>query len=91
LAIIYSFPHLLNVGGVKKNIMKKTLKNILIERTDTIEYRAIRKQLMIVAQNGGNTFHRIAISDKTITQLQNELLTVEKVNEHGYEKYKISW
>lgn len=57
--------------------MKKTLKNILLHHTETIEYRAIRKQLMVVAQNGGNVFYRFHISDKTIIQLQNEMLTVE--------------
>ena len=71
--------------------MKKTLKNILIERTDTIEYRAIRKQLMNIAQNGGNEFYRLHIADKTVTQLKNELLSVELIEDHGYKKYKISW
>jgi len=71
--------------------MKKTLKNILLERTDTIEYRSIRKQLMNIAQNGGNEYYRISIQDKTITQLKNELLTVELIEDHGYKKYKISW
>lgn len=31
--------------------MKKLLSKILHERSETIEYRAIRKQLMICAQN----------------------------------------
>jgi len=70
--------------------MKKTLKNILIERTKTIEYRAIRKQCMNVAQNGGNQVLRIRITPETIVMLQNEMLTVELIND-GTEKYKISW
>jgi hypothetical protein len=70
--------------------MKKTLNTILKERTETIEYRAIRKQLMNVAQNGGNQLLRIYIAPNTVVMLQNELLTVEKIKEHGYEKYKIS-
>ncbi len=71
--------------------MKKTLKTILLERTDTIEYRAVRKQLMTVAQNGGNQLLRMNIEPKTVTQLQNEMLTVELIEDHGYKKYKISW
>lgn len=71
--------------------MKQTLNNILKTRTDTIEFRAIRKQLMTVAQNGGNSFIRLTIEPKTITMLENELLTVKKINEHGYETFKISW
>lgn len=71
--------------------MKKTLKNILIERSDTIEYRSIRKQLMNIAQNGGNQYFRINIEPKTITRLENEMLTVEKIVDHGFKKYKISW
>lgn len=71
--------------------MKQTLNNILKTRTDTIEFRAIRKQLMTVAQNGGNSFIRLTIEPKTITMLENELFTVKKINEHGYETFKISW
>lgn len=71
--------------------MKKTLNTTLKERTDTIEFRAIRKQLMTVAQNGGNQLLRIKIEPKTITMLENELLTVEKIKPHGYETFKISW
>ena len=72
--------------------MKKTLNTVLKERTNTIEFRAIRKQLMTVAQNNGNQLLRLAIEPKTIVMLENELLTVEKVNEHGYETFKtVSW
>lgn len=71
--------------------MKKTLNTILKERTETIEFRAIRKQLYNVAQNGGNYLFRLQIEPKTIAMLENELLTVEKVSPHGYETYKISW
>lgn len=71
--------------------MKKTLNNILRDRTNTIEFRAIRKQLMNVAQNRGTYLLRIKIEPETIVMLQNELLTVQKINEHGYETYKISW
>jgi hypothetical protein len=71
--------------------MKKTLNKILIERTETIEFRAIRKQLMNVAQNGGNQLLKLTIEPKNIIQLQNELLTVEEIEDHGYKKIKISW
>lgn len=70
--------------------MKKTLKNILIERTKTIEYRAIRKQCMNVAQNGGNQVFKIRITTETILMLQNEMLAVDLIND-GTEKYRISW
>lgn len=71
--------------------MKKTLNTILKSRTETIEFRAIRKQLMGIAQNGGNFLLRLRIEPNTITMLENELLTVEKISPHGYETYKISW
>jgi hypothetical protein len=70
--------------------MKKTLKTILNERIKTIEYRAIRKQCMTIAQNKGTFMLRINITPETIIMLQNEMLTVEKIND-GTEKYKISW
>jgi hypothetical protein len=47
--------------------MKKTLNALLKERTETIEFRAIRKQLMNVAQNGGNSLLRIHIKPETVT------------------------
>jgi len=71
--------------------MKKTLNTILKERTETIEFRAIKKQLMNVAQNRGTFLLRLTIAPETVTMLQNELLTVEKIKDHGYEKFKISW
>lgn len=76
---------------------KKSLSNILLERTQTIEYRDIRKQLMSIAQNNKNNdpekncYRIVYIKQETIIKLQNEGLTVEKINEYGYEKYKISW
>jgi len=71
--------------------MKKTLANILNERTRTIEYRAIRKQCMNVAQNRGTQILLMHIQPETITMLQNEMLTVTEIQDHGYKKYKISW
>lgn len=71
--------------------MKKLFATRLRERTDTIEFRAIKKQCMNIAQNRGTCMLRLTIQPATITMLENELLTVEKINEHGYETYKISW
>lgn len=76
---------------------KKLLRTILLERTETIEYRQIRKALMTVAQNNKdndpvkNCYRVIKMKQQTILRLQNEGLTVEKLKEHGYENYKISW
>lgn len=71
--------------------MKKTLNTLLKERTRTIQFRAIRKQLMNIAQNRGTSLLLMSIEPDTITMLQNELLTVEEIEDHGYKKYKISW
>lgn len=71
--------------------MKKTLATRLKERTETVEYRAIVKKLMIVAQNKGNFILLMSISPDTLTMLQNEMLTVTEILDHGYKKYKISW
>lgn len=71
--------------------MKKTLATRLKERTETIEYRAIVKKLMVVAQNKGNFILLMNIQPNTIIMLQNEMLTVELIEDHGYKKYKISW
>lgn len=71
--------------------MKKTLNTILNERTKTIEFRAIKKQLMNIAQNKGTFLLRLHIEPDTVVMLQNELLLVEKIKDHGYEKFKISW
>lgn len=70
---------------------KKTLATILKERTDTIEYRAIRKQLMNTAQNGKNEYRILRITHKTILLLQNEGIQVEKITEFGQDKFLLSW
>lgn len=70
---------------------KKTLATILKERTDTIEYRAIRKQLMIKAQNRSNEYRVISLQDRTITMLQNEGISIEKITEFGQDKFLLSW
>lgn len=70
---------------------KKLLSTILKERTETIEFRAIRRQLMVVAQNSSSEYRTIQLQPKTITMLENNGIKVEKVNEHGYEVYKLTW
>jgi hypothetical protein len=76
---------------------KKLLRTILIERTETIEYREIRKALMTVAQNNKdnnperNCYRVLKMKQDTLIKLQNEGLTVEKIKDNGYEKYKIRW
>lgn len=70
---------------------KKLLSDILKHRTDTIEYRAIKQQLMKVAQSGKNEYRQLSISDKTVVMLQNEGIKVEKITEFNYEKFKLSW
>lgn len=70
---------------------KKTLAVILQERSDTVEYRAIKAKLLKVAQNKGNEFRIMQIEQKTINQLQNEGISVYKVNEFGYDKYLLKW
>lgn len=70
---------------------KKTLATILKERTDTIEYRAIRKHLMIKAQNRSNEYRVISLQDRTIIMLQNEGIKIEKITEFGQDKYLLTW
>lgn len=72
---------------------KKLLSTILNERTESIEYRAIRKQLMIQAQNRKSEFLvlKAKMNDHAITQLQNEGITVKEIDDHGFIKYKLSW
>lgn len=71
--------------------MKKTLSTILKERTDTIEFRAIRKKMMDAAQNSKAEIRQLRIEQKTIIMLQNNGINVEKINENGYDIYKCSW
>jgi len=44
--------------------MKKTLSTLLRERTDTIEFRAIRKALYVVAQNSKCEYRTLSIQPK---------------------------
>lgn len=69
----------------------KLLSTILKERTETIEFRALRKRCMVAAQNEKNFIRSISIQPKTIIMLQNQGLNVQKSKENGYEVYILSW
>lgn len=77
--------------------MKKTLSTRLLERTDSIEFRKIRQQLNIVAQNNiscdpaKNCYRVISLQDKTRLMLQNEGIEVSQINEFGTDKYLLRW
>ena len=69
---------------------KKLLSQILLERTETIEYRKIKGQLMKLAQNEKTEMMIIKISPETQVMLNNEGITITKVNDFGYDKLKLS-
>lgn len=75
----------------KINDMKKNLATRLVERTESIEYRAIKKNLMVAAQNKQKEYLLMHISPETIIMLQNDGIKVEKFQEFGYDKYRLSW
>jgi len=70
---------------------KKLLSTILKERTESIEYRSIRSQLMTLAQNEKNSLLRIRIGDYALNRLRNEGLTIELIKDFGTDKYRVSW
>lgn len=72
---------------------KKLLSTILRERTESIEYRAIRKQLMVLAQNRKTEMLilKSKMTEHAINTLQNEGIKVELFTEFGHEKYRCSW
>jgi alpha-D-ribose 1-methylphosphonate 5-phosphate C-P lyase len=71
--------------------MKKNLSMLLRERTETIEYRAIKAKLMAAAQQKRDTFLVMYLQPQTIIQLQNEGINVEQFEEFGTKKLKLSW
>jgi len=71
--------------------MKKNLLTLLNERIETIEYRAIKSELMKAAQNKRTEYRRIYLQDDTIMRLQNEGIKVTKINEFGTDKFLLSW
>jgi len=72
---------------------KKLLSTILKERTESIKYRAIKKILMGIAQNEKKEclilVHKL--DNYALTTLQNEGITVKKVDDFGHKKYKLTW
>lgn len=72
---------------------KKLLSTVLNERTESITYRAIRKNLMAVAQNGKNSYLILCsrLDEYSLTRLQNEGIEFEMINEGGFSKYRLTW
>lgn len=72
---------------------KKLLSTVLRERTESIEYRAIRKQLMVLAQNRKTEMLilKSKMTDHALNTLQNEGITIKLINEFGHDKYLLSW
>ncbi len=70
---------------------KKLLSTILKERTESIEYRDIRSQLMTLAQNNKSELFRIRIGQYALDRLRNEGLTIELISDFGTDKYRVSW
>lgn len=71
--------------------MKINLSQRLRKRTETIEYRKLLKCLYRAAENKQTEYFVISIEVQTLMMLENEGLKIEKNNEFGYERYKISW
>lgn len=77
--------------------MKKNLQTILLERSETIEYRRIVKQLMDVAQNNlknkkeFNSYRVLILEQSTLDRLRNEGINVEVIREFGCNKFLLTW
>jgi len=71
--------------------MKKNLASRLRERTETIEYRAIKTRLNYAAQNKLPQVLLLTIQSHTIIMLQNEGITVERFTEFDTPKYRLTW
>jgi len=70
---------------------KKLLSEILRERTETIEFRKIRAQLMKYAQNEKTSFRILKMKTETRIQLENEGITITEINETNYTVLELSW
>lgn len=70
---------------------KKLLRDILLERTETIEYRKIRSQLMRYAQDEKRTFRIMRMKPDTIIRFQNEGITITEIDEKDYKVLELSW
>ena len=72
--------------------MRKTLAMQLRERSETIEYRALRARLNAVAQDKNRVQeYRIIHLQPEIVKLQNEGIVVKKITEFGCDKYLLTW
>lgn len=71
--------------------MKKLLSTKLRERTDTVEFRKIRRQLMQFADDKKYEFRILRLQQGTINMLQNEGIKVTAIKEHGCDKLLLSW
>lgn len=72
---------------------KKNLAYRLRERNETIEYRRIRTALNGVAQSkhAKQEYRVMHLEPETIIMLQNEGITIAKINEFGTDKYLLTW
>jgi hypothetical protein len=70
---------------------KKLLSELLRERTETIEYRKVRGQLMKYAQNEKTSYRIMKLKPDTIVQLQNEGITITEIDEPNYKVLELSW
>lgn len=72
---------------------KKLLSDILNERSESVNYRKIRKELMNLAQNNRNEFIilKSKMDDYSATRLRNEGIQFAFFSEFGYDKIKLSW
>lgn len=71
--------------------MKKLLSTRLKERTETIEFRQIKKKLNIAAENRRSTFTIWKIAPETIIMLENEGITVREIVLHNINQFELSW
>lgn len=72
---------------------KKLLAIVLRERSESIIYRKVRKELMDQAQNNRSEYIILQsrLDDYALTRLQNEGILVAPINENGHHKYKLTW
>lgn len=70
---------------------KKLLSAILLERTESIQYRKVRSQLMNMAQNEKREFFILKLDEYTTNRLQNEGIAIETDNTFNYSRLKLTW
>lgn len=70
---------------------KKLLSTVLLERTESIQYRKVRSQLMNMAQNEKREMFILKLDEYTTNRLQNEGITIEEDTQFGYKRLKLTW